>query len=330
MMVVQPNSSCEITVIDSKDPRSGIAEDVRNGLSSEPKTLPCKYFYDKRGSLLFDQISRLPEYYLTRTETELLEAISAEIVEVTQAREIIELGSGIAVKTSLLLDAFLHDRKSILYVPLDISESALKRTVDDFSKKYDSLEIRALVCDYTSDLHCLTSHGDSLAIFLGSTIGNFNDKSAIRLLSSLKERLVSGDWFLLGVDLLKSREILEAAYNDSQGITAAFNKNILSVINDRLGANFIPEDFLHRAFLNERMSQIELHLEAKSDLKVELRELDMTVSFQKGETILTEISRKFTRQSIHRLLNDSGFELHHWYTSQNEYFALALSRVKAD
>ncbi|MFC2158417.1 L-histidine N(alpha)-methyltransferase [Acidobacteriota bacterium] len=328
--MVQSSSSSKITVIDSRDPWSTIAEDVRNGLSSDPKTLPCKYFYDKRGSLLFDQISRLPEYYLTRTETGLLESISAEIVKVTQAREIIELGSGIAVKTTLLLDAFLQNGKPISYIPLDISESALKRTVDDFSRKYDNLEIRALACDYTSDLLCLTSRGDSLAIFLGSTIGNFDNKSAIRLLNSLKERLVSGDWFLLGVDLLKSREILEAAYNDSQGITASFNKNILSVINDRLGANFNPDEFLHRAFLNERMSQVELYLEVKSNLKVEIRELDMTVSFQKGETILTEISRKFTRQSIHSLLNDSGFELYNWYPSQNEYFALALARVKAD
>jgi len=326
------SSRSEMTKIDLKilrpdNPWGNIAEDVRKGLTSGPKYLHCKYFYDQRGSELFDAICELPEYYLTRAEASLLEDVSGEIARLTQAREIIELGSGTASKTTILLDALLSEDRAVKYVPLDISESSLREALKRLTGRYQNLEIEALVCDYTKDLHYLSPASPCLTLFLGSTIGNFNRKEDLVLLRSLHKQLRLGDWFLLGTDLLKSKDILEAAYNDSQGITALFNKNILNVINRELRGDFDTDDFSHRAFLNEDLERMEIHLAAKRPLEVHIHSLDLTVFFDKEETIFTEISRKFTESSIRNMLRDSGFHLEKMYISKDNYFALALARV---
>ena len=296
-------------------------------MTSTPKTLPCKYFYDDTGSEFFDRICGLPEYYLTRSESSLLHDIAGDIADRTQAEEILELGSGVSLKTAILLDAFFERRKSLRYIPVDISEAALKEAISRLKDRYPSLEIEAVVCDYTKDLSRLSPSQGNLSLFLGSTIGNFLQKDAIRLLVELRKVLHEGDWYLMGMDLMKAKDVIEPAYNDAEGLTACFNRNILTVINRRLGADFDPKEFRHRAFLDRDAGRVELHLEAGREMTVYIRDLDLIVPFRKGETILTEISRKFTRSEVVEMLAQAGFELDQWYVGRDGYFALALARA---
>lgn len=300
---------------------------MRRGLTSSRKTLPCKYFYDDKGSGLFNRICELPEYYLTRSESSLLREIAVELADRTRATEILELGSGVALKTSILLDAFYKPELSLRYIPTDISETALKEALARLIERYPCLEIEAVVCDYTKDLFRLFPSPGSLTLFLGSTIGNFHQDSAVRLLCDLRDVLHAGDWFLFGVDLMKSKDVIEPAYNDAEGVTARFNKNILSVINRELEADFDEERFRHLAFLNRDEGRVELHLEAQNEMTVHLGKLDLTISMKQGETILTEISRKFSRDEMVDMLEMSGFALEEWYVSGNGYFALVLARA---
>ena len=300
---------------------------MRLGLTSSRKTLPCKYFYDDTGSKLFDRICGLPEYYLTRSESSLLKDIADDISDRTKAKEILELGSGVALKTPILLDAFSRREKWLRYVPLDISEAALKEAIARLRDRYSCLEIEAVVCDYSKDLSKLSPTSGSLSLFLGSTIGNFLQNDAIRLLCDLREILHVGDWFLLGVDLMKPKQVIEPAYNDAEGVTARFNKNILTVINRELEADFDLKKFRHLAFLNREEGRVELHLEAQTEMTVHIGGLDLIIFLKRGETILTEISRKFSRPEVVDMLELSGFELDEWYVSRNGYFALVLARA---
>lgn len=321
-------ASSGLRILRVQDPWADIGADVKKGLTSDPKYLHCKYFYDQKGSELFDAICELPEYYLTRSEASLLSEIAPEIARLTQVNEIIELGSGVASKTTLLLDAFTADDCPITYRPLDISEAALRQAILRLKGRYKCLNIEAVVCDYTQDLESICPNSPCLAVFIGSTIGNFDPPEAVELLKSLRRRLEPGDWFLLGADLLKSKKILEAAYNDKRGLTALFNKNILQVINTRLGGLFDPDDFRHRAFLNTELQRIEMHLEAKKPLEIFIRDLGLTVAFRKGETIFTEISRKFTKEGVHGMMKTAGFQPERWYVSRDGYFVLTLAQVK--
>ena len=304
--------------------------DIEQGLMSRPLTLPSKYFYDDRGSALFDAICDLPEYYLTRTELALLDDVSVRIAEITGAQEVIELWAGTARKTHHLIDALLAQKGQLHYAALDISEYALAKATETLSARFPNLRITGIQCDYTENLADLDPKPGCVAVFLGSTIGNFSHDTGVTLLKRVSERLGMGDWFLLGVDLVKPVDVQEAAYNDAAGITADFNKNILNVVNNETAGNFDPADFEHLAFFNRDLNQIELYLVAKRDLEVRLETLGVDLDMEAGERIRTEISRKFTKESAGRLLADGGFELQHWFESEDGYFGLALAAAAGE
>lgn len=302
-----------------------IGHDLLDGLSSRPLTIPSKYFYDDRGSALFEAICDLPEYYLTRTELALLDDVSCSIAEITCAQELVELGAGTARKTHHLIDALLKQEGHLHYAALDISEYAIAKATENLSERFPDLRISGIQCDYTETLADLDPDPGCVAIFLGSTIGNFSHDVGVAFLKRVSERLGAGDWFLLGVDLVKPIAVQEAAYNDSAGVTADFNLNILNAVNQEAGGNFDTADFQHLAFFNQDLSQIELYLVANRDLEVRLDALDLDLEIKAGERIRTEISRKFTRESAGTLLSEGGFALEHWFESENGYFGLALA-----
>ena len=301
--------------------------DLYDGLSAKPLSIPSKYFYDDLGSALFDEICDLPEYYLTRTELALLERTSAEIARITQPAEVLELGSGTARKTRTLLDAVVKECGEPSYVPVDISGFALETVAETLEANFPALEVEGVLCDYTESLAPVRPGPECLSLFLGSTIGNFVHAGGVGLLSSLRSRFDCPGWFLLGVDLVKPVEILEAAYNDTRGVTEQFNKNILNAVNRAVGGDFDPGDFDHLAFFNDEQSQIELHLVAKRPVDARLDDLDLEVSLDRGEAILTEISRKFTRDTAEGMLVESGFSPERWFPSTDDAFALALARA---
>jgi L-histidine Nalpha-methyltransferase len=309
------------------DPWNNLPLDIQRGLTSNPKFIPSKYFYDRKGSLLFDKICSLPEYYQTRAEKTLLEEYSPEIVRLTQARELFELGSGVALKTVVLIKSFLNHIKPLTYIPMDISPSALEEAKRRLHS-YSGLTIQPLIGDYTRNLACISPNETCLVLFLGSTIGNLNPEQTQAMLSSISSRLNQGDWLLLGLDLMKDAGVIETAYNDTQGLTSAFNKNILNVINRHLDGNFNLNDFSHLAFLNIEKSQVEMHLTANKKVFAHLKKINLHVEIQKGESILTEISRKFRRKSTAVMMKKSGFKLRSWMGSDNGYFALALAEVE--
>jgi L-histidine Nalpha-methyltransferase len=302
-------------------------EDIYLSLTGTPPSLPSKYFYDDRGSKLFDAITRLPEYYPTRMEEALLEQVSDQIADLASATRLTELGAGTARKTRLLIQALMARNGTLHFTPLDISEYALGEAKRTVGRDFPGVRVEGIRCDYTHSLEALAPDPGSLTLFLGSTIGNFTHHRGVTLLRRLRDRLHPGDHLLLGVDLVKPVEILEAAYNDVQGVTAEFNRNILRVVNRKAAGNFRPDDFQHLAFFNEAESQIEMHLLARRHVTVRLERLGLDLTLKKGDGIRTEISRKFTRDSCEKLLEASGFCMEGWFTSEEEYFGLALAGV---
>jgi L-histidine N-alpha-methyltransferase len=300
------------------------------GLTQRPLQIPSKYFYDDRGSALFEMICDLPEYYLTRTGDALLDHHSEEIARLTRARQLVELGAGSARTTRHLIGPLLARNGGLHYTPLDISRYALDQAEASLGEEFPELHITGIECDYTSGLEPLNPDPGCLTVFLGSTIGNFPHPSGVALLRRLRDRLAPGDWFLMGVDLVKPTPVLEAAYNDQAGVTAEFNKNILNAVNREAGGDFDPAGFEHLAFFNEPESQIEMYLVARASTRVRLADLDTELHLETGERIRTEISRKFTPGSTRRLLAEAGFDLRHWFESEDRYFALALARVPGD
>jgi len=308
-------------------PADRLPDDVHRGLLAPQKALPPKYFYDDHGARLFDAICDLPEYYLTRTEQSLLQHVVDEIVALTRPSDVIELGSGAARKTRIVLDALTRGGRELTYVPMDVSEGMLRRAAHALLRDYPRLRVHAVVADYERDWQLPHSARRRLALFLGSTIGNFPPAATATFLAKVRRQLAPGDHFLLGVDLVKPVAVLEAAYNDRQGLTAEFNRNILRVINRHLEADFELERFTHVAFFNPAASQIEMHLQAREAHEVHLGTLGVRVPFGAGETIHTEISRKFTRADVEAMLSAADFEMARWYTPANNYFGLALARA---
>lgn len=304
-----------------------LAHDVRRGLLSPQKTLPPKYFYDDRGSQLFDAICDLPEYYLMRVGQALLDRAAAPIVRAARPAVVVEFGCGSARMTRTVLDALEDAGCDVSYVAMDVSEGMLRQAARALLREYPQLRIHGIVGDYERDLHRLPAGRQRLVLFLGSTIGNLTPAATVDFLRALRRQLVPGDHFLLGVDLVKPVEILEAAYNDRAGVTAEFNRNVLRVINRELDADFVADRFEHVAFFNRVHSQIEMHLRARVAHHVSIRKLQLTVPFVAGEAIHTEISRKFTRAEVETTLRVTGFQLVDWHTPPNDYFALALSRA---
>ncbi len=309
--------------------------DVRTGLLGMPKDLSPwpKYFYDEEGSKLFEEITALPEYYQTRTEYSILKERALELVEYTRCRELVELGSGSASKTHTLLDAMLTAYSGdglVRYMPLDVSESALNASAKKLREDYPALEISGFVGDFVQSLEYLLAHprqaedSGRLVIFLGGTIGNFTPEQRQVFLGRLRDGLQRGDHLLLGVDLVKDVRVLEAAYNDSAGVTARFNKNLLNVLNRKLDGEFDPNLFAHRATFSAEESRIEMWLDSKIAQKVPVAALDLEVSFEEGEGMRTEISTKFTRESLATAFAEAGLQLLGLYTDREDRFGLAV------
>jgi L-histidine N-alpha-methyltransferase len=300
--------------------------DVVRGLSQTPKTLPPRYFYDDRGSLLFEQITELPEYYLTRTETEILKTCAPEIVEITGACELIELGSGNSTKTRILLDAYRSAGHPLIYCPIDISAGILESSAQSLLTDYPDLEVYGLVGTYELALKKLP-HAQlptRLIGFIGSTLGNLSPVECDLFLSQITAALNPKEYFLLGIDLHKSSAQLEAAYNDQQGVTAEFNLNMLRHLNQRFQGDFDLSQFAHVAIYNERDRQIEMHLKSLRPQTVHLQSLNLTVEFCEGETILSEISRKFDLEEMQELLSTKSLNCVQVWTDPNQWFAVLL------
>ena len=334
------NERVSIYTLDEPELESeAMARDVRAGLSAEPKDLSPwpKYFYDAEGSRIFEEITELPEYYQTRTESSILKAAAGEILDRTGCRELVELGSGAASsKTRILIEALLATGRPARYVPFDVSESALEESGDTLLAEYPSLEIRGYVGDFDKSLGALLGGSDEcddglggrLVIFLGGTIGNFTPGKRREFLSEISANLVPGDHVLIGMDLVKETSILEAAYDDASGVTARFNKNMLKVLNARLGADFDPDLFAHRATYNAEEQRIEMWLDALQEQEIHFPVFEQIIRFEKGEGMRTEISTKFTESSAADIFEGSGLKLLNLYTDDDNLFGLALGRAR--
>ncbi|WP_031482390.1 L-histidine N(alpha)-methyltransferase [Streptomyces bicolor] len=301
---------------------AALRADVLKGLTSTPKTLPPKWFYDARGSELFDRITELPEYYPTRAEREILVDRAAEIAAATGARTLVELGSGSSEKTRYVLDALtaLHT-----YVPVDVSESALTQAGQALVEERPGLNVHALIADFTGGLALSDTPGPRLVAFLGGTVGNLLPAERAAFLASVRELLAPGDALLLGTDLVKDEKVLVEAYDDAAGVTAAFNKNVMSVLNRELGADFEPEAFDHVALWDARNEWIEMRLRSRTAQTVKVPALELAVDFAAGEEMRTEVSAKFRKEGVGAELFAAGLELAHWWTDGEGRFALSLS-----
>ncbi|MCF6149546.1 MAG: L-histidine N(alpha)-methyltransferase [Candidatus Kuenenia sp.] len=300
-----------------------LKEHIREGLTAPQKYISSKYFYDAYGSTLFEKICKLPEYYLTRTELSILKESAPEIMEEFQKGDIIELGSGANWKIKILLNATDEANLSdIRYMPVDVSESALIDASEELLEVYPDLKVTGIVADFTKHLEKLPTLDNRFFTFLGSTIGNLTEKEGIHFMKNISSLMEKNDRFLLGFDMLKAKEMIERAYNDTQGVTSEFNKNSLNVVNRELNADFNPDHFDHIAFLNAEKEQIEMHLKANRDVSVEIRDLDLTIEMEKGETIHTEVSRKFTQKSIETLAEGASLKINRWFTDPRKWFSL--------
>ena len=313
--------------LDADDLREALLTDARTGLTATPKRLPPKYFYDKRGSDLFERITELPEYYPTRAEREVLTERAADIARITGAKTLVELGSGSSEKTRLLLDA-LHRRGTLArFVPFDVSESALRAAARATDAEYPDLDVHAIVGDFTVHLDRIPGGDGRLVAFLGGTIGNLEPVERARFLTSLRRVVGPGEWLLLGTDLVKDTATLLAAYDDSAGVTAEFNRNVLLVLNRELDADFDPADFAHVALWDAGEEWIEMRLRAGRDLVVRVPALDLQVPFAAGEELHTEISAKFRREGVAAELTRAGFGPVQWWTDAAGRFALSLAQA---
>jgi L-histidine Nalpha-methyltransferase len=307
-------------------PLSGMAADVRAGLTRPFKELSPRYFYDEYGSQLFEDITELPEYYPTRCEREILETRSAEICEAANSpATLIELGSGSAAKTRVLLDAML-DAGLETYCPVDISEEITRETAERIADEYDDIAIRGLVCDFELDLERIPVAAPRVIALLGGTIGNFEPQQRAGFLRRVSHLLGPEDRFLLGTDLVKDPATLEAAYNDSQGVTADFNKNVLAVLNRELDADFDLDAFEHVARWDPENLWIDIRLRSLTNQVVNVSALDMQAAFSAGEEMRTEISTKFARPGLEGIYAEAGLELTDWWTDADGLFALSLAR----
>jgi dimethylhistidine N-methyltransferase len=305
-----------------------LAEAVRAGLSSTPKTLPCRYFYDTAGSRLFERICRLPEYYLTRTEQSILERHAGEMIEAMGGPlAMVEFGSGSSCKTRLLLTAALDRQPDLHYAPIDISAEFLRLSAEELLADYDRLQVTAIAAEYADGMTALPPvDAPRLVLFLGSNIGNFERPAAVEFLRRLREATADRDRVLIGVDLVKDRLVLRAAYDDSQGVTAAFNLNLLARVNRELDGRFDLSCFRHHAEFVEEQSRIEMRLVSARRQRVAVGALDTSFSFEEGESIHTENSHKYSLEAFRGLAAEAGFSAQACWTDPREWFAVLLLR----
>lgn len=316
-----------LDVMEVQDSRGTFAEDVARGLAASPKSLPPKYFYDEQGSLLFEQITELEEYYLTRTEAGMLAAHGHDMLAAAgDPLTLVELGSGSSSKTRLLLDILAKRQARVDYVPIDISPTVVTEFGEQLLNDYPSLHIRGLICDYHQAMGELKSesHGHRLFLFLGSSMGNYTPQQAVRLLRVVREAMGPQDRLLLGLDLKKEAAVLRRAYDDAKGVTAAFNLNLLARINRELGGRFELERFRHKAFYNEEQGRVEMHLESLVSQLVPVNGLQRSFSFKNGETIHTENSYKFDRQGLQEILEPCALAIQRQWLDHRRWFSLNL------
>jgi L-histidine N-alpha-methyltransferase len=305
--------------------RQRMRDDALAGLQSPMKSIPPVWFYDERGSRLFEEITRLPEYYPTRAERHLLETFAPTIAELSKADTLVELGAGACEKTRVLLDALQELGTLTRYVPFDVSDEFLRDAASTLSNEYESLSIHLVIGDFSDHLTQISTDGRRIVAFLGGTIGNLDPARRARFLFDLNCTMSSEDSLLLGADLVKDQRRLVAAYDDAAGVTAQFNKNVLHVLNEQLGGNFNPELFAHVALWNQAEEWIEMRLRALQATEVTLTDAGLTVGFRKGEDILTEISAKFTPERIEEELAAAGFVVDGMWGAEEGEFLLTLA-----
>jgi L-histidine N-alpha-methyltransferase len=328
----RPNGRLEILNCLLEDDPEETGREIIAGLTQPQKCLPSKYFYDARGSRLFERICGLTEYYLTRTELVILRENAPDIMALFAGDlgDLVELGSGSNRKIKILLNAANGQGLSrIRYVPVDISESALYEASQELLYTYDGLDVLGIIADFTRHLEVLPK-GGKLITFLGSTIGNFTDAERLAFLQGVARAMNREDRFLLGLDMLKSPDCIEAAYNDRQGVTAAFNKNILANLNRSFNADFIMEDFEHQAVFVKEKERVEMHLQAIRETGARIADLNLSVSCRRGETIRTEICKKFSRASAQWDFKTAGLGAIRWFQDPKGWFSLVLLRKAGD
>ncbi|BDU08500.1 L-histidine N(alpha)-methyltransferase [Nocardia cyriacigeorgica] len=307
------------------DLTAALRADARRGLTDDPKWLPPKWFYDARGSELFEQITELPEYYPTRTERALLERVVAEIARAAQAEVLVELGAGSAAKTRLLLTALTAEGPLKTYVPQDVSAAALRATAAEVAREFPGLAVHGVVSDFTDTLHNLPRGGRRMIAFLGGTIGNLVPAERAEFLTAIHDVLEPGEHLLLGAGLVIDPAILVPAYDDAAGVTAEFNRNVLHVLNQRLAADFVPGNFRHIAVWDAENEWIEMRLEATEPMRVTVADLDLVLDFARGEQLRTEISAKFRLERLDTELSAAGFTLDKAWTDPDSRFTLVLA-----
>ena len=323
MNTILTEGSIEITDYMRDTFRRDIGSDIFKGLTSPRKFIPSKYFYDEEGSRLFEHISHLPEYYQTRTELSILRNNASSIMLGFDRGCLIELGSGANWKISTLLDAAMSSGVAdICYMPIDVSESAIHKASRDLTQRYPCLKVTGRIADFTRHIDAIQAHSNRLFLFFGSTIGNFDENERSALLKNVAGHMSPGDRFLVGIDMIKDARILERAYNDSQGVTAEFNRNILNVINRELNADFNTSDFDHVAFFNKEKERVEMHLRANRAISAFISVLGLKVEVQEGETIHTEICKKFSRESADAMAHEAGLKIERWFSDPREWFSL--------
>lgn len=301
--------------------------DVDEGLRASTKNIPCIYFYDYEGSQLFEEICRLPEYYLTRAETEILKTHSEEIISCLPSNVVlVELGSGNCIKTRFIIEELLNQNEKVTFSPIDISKKMLRESSKSLLESYENLEIISIAGEYDEGLRQLDMHVEQpkLILWLGSSIGNFEQRDAIDFLNNIVKTLSQRDFFLIGFDLQKETDVLENAYNDSQGVTARFNLNLLSRINRELGGEFDLDRFEHRAVYNAKKSRIELYLVSTCDQEVYIADLDRRYHFNKNEIIHTENSQKYSLEAIERIAHRVGLKIFKQWFDARRYFSVTL------
>ncbi len=309
--------------------RNEIAKDVSRGLTSTRKYIPSKYFYDARGSELFERICSLPEYYPTRTEISILQKAAPEIMASFKEGDLVELGSGANWKIRMFLDAADEEKlRRLRYIPVDVSSTALVNASQELRTIYPALEVLGIVADFTIHMDRLPSDRPRIIFFLGSTIGNFDAVTRRKFMRLVADSMNPGDRFLVGFDMLKPKAALEMAYNDSRGVTSKFNKNVLHVLNRELSANFDPSHFDHVAFFNEDKARVEMHLQAKQRVEVTIDELGLTVELDKYETIHTEVCKKFSRSDVREMADEAGLRINQWFFDPRKWFSLAELTLK--
>jgi L-histidine N-alpha-methyltransferase len=317
---------CTIEVhLGPDDLGDALRRDVRHGLADTPKHLPPKWFYDERGSQLFDEITRLEEYYPTRAETEILAREAASIAARTGATTLVELGSGTSTKTLLLLDALAEAAQLARIVPFDVCEPVLRAAGPELASRYSGVRVDAVVGDFERHLGRLPMEGATLVAFLGGTIGNLTPPERAKFLGELADQMRPGDWLLLGTDLVKDPDRLVRAYDDAAGVTAEFNRNVLRVLNRELEGDLLPERFSHLARWDPEEQWIEMHLRSEGAQRARLGAIDLDLELADGELIHTEISAKFTRGRLEGEIAGAGLELEAVLTDAAGDFAVSLS-----